>query len=238
MCYHRFLLEGFMDELKIITEKLAEIDCLMETSEADFLFSSFSKSRAIHPRFKFLELLEKKIPEIRDGKDVSLSEDVLFNDVMNVVLKEKELLNSVNEYMDKKSFPFVVNSEMGLRLGKVVIENGFMKNITLRVPIKAKDEGLILPFSISIYEAVFSSIKRDDMTCDANLFFDKDLGFKGTFNFHTEDPEALLSQVNELNNSQYVKSFYIEKVSIMDKRLELDVIVDLNKFEEDLEDEW
>jgi hypothetical protein len=35
-----------------------------------------------------------------------------------------------------------------------------------------------------------------------------------------------------------VKSFYIEKVSIMDKRLELDIIVDLNKFEEDLEDEW
>lgn len=227
-----------MHEIRILTEKTIEIDCLMETFESDFLFASFSKNRAVHPRFKFLELLEKKELALRKGDEVRVSEDVLMNNALLEVLKEKELLFTINEFMVSKSFPFIINSERDIKLSKVTLENGFVKNMTLRVFIKEKDEKIILPFSVSIYEAVFSSIEKDDMTCDAKLYFDGDLYFKGVFNFYTKEPEALVNDINKIIDSPYVKSYYIEKSFVAENRLDVDIIVDLNKFEEDLNDEW
>lgn len=227
-----------MHEIRILTEKSIEIDCLMETFESDFLFSSFSKSRAIHPRFKFLELLEKKELVLRKGDEVRVSENVLMSSALLDVLKEKELLLTINEFMKSKSFPFIINPERDIKLVKVTLENGFVKNMTLRVFIKEKDEKFIIPFSVSIYEAVFSSINKDDMTCDAKLYFDGDLYFKGVFNFYTQDPETLLNDISKIMESPYVKSYYMEKACVTENKLEVDMIVDLNKFEEDLEDEW
>ena len=38
--------------------------------------------------------------------------------------------------------------------------------------------------------------------------------------------------------SPYVKSYYMGKACVAENKLEIDIIVDLNVFEEDLEDEW
>ena len=227
-----------MHEIRILTEKSIEIDCLMETFESDFLFSSFSRNKSVHPRFKFLELLEKKELAVRKGDEVRVSENILMSNALLDVLEEKELLLTINEFMASKSFPFIINPERDIKISKVTLENGFVKNMTLRVFIKEKDERFILPFSVSVYEAVFSLIKKDDMTCDAKLYFDGDLYLKGVFNFYTQDPETLVNEIDKIMDSPYVKSYYMEKAFVAENRLDVDIIVDLNKFEEDLDDEW